>query len=295
MLRNFALLVLVLTARSPLPQLNLRSRRMRDAPEIMDRGSAASHRNTLYCISQTSYTIFSFHIDQDEWERHATCPYRSTALTVINGYLTTIGGQDERGRTTNKVLSRKGGRWEEEVPPMAAARCRHAVVNNGHTVVVAGGAEEKEESVEVFTGSSWSSVAPLPLYLAAITATLCGDQLYVMDWVGHIYTSSLTVLLSTRRTDTPSTKQTWRPLTTPPVRWSTLSTIGSLVVVVGGWTGGVWTGGVWTGDVHGLVGSGWTRVGRMSTERELPIVGLVGEDKMVVVGGYSHSVELLYY
>ena len=273
--------MLVLTARSPPPQLNLRSRRMRDAPEGMDRGSAVLLNNTLYCISRSSYTIFSYHVDQDEWERHANCPYSYTALTVINGYLTTIGGLDKRDRTTNKVLIRKGGRWEEEVPPMAVARWDHAVVSSGHAVVVAGG--EKEESVEVFTGSSWSSVAPLPRYLLSITATLCGDQLYVMDYGDHIYTSSLTVLLSTGHTDTPSTKQTWHPLTTAPVGGSTLSTIGSLVVVVG----------VVTGYVHCLVGGVWTRVGRMSTGRSHPIVGLVGEDKMVVVGG--HSVELLYY
>ena len=289
MLHNFPSLVLVLTARSPPPQLNLRSRRMRDTPENMHRGSAVLLNNTLYCISDPSYTIFSYHVDQDEWERHANCPYRSTALTVINGYLTTVGGRDERDRTTNKVLSRKGGRWEEEVSPMAAARCGHAVVSNGHTVVVAGG--EKEESVEIFTGSSWSSVAPLPRYLPRITATLCRDQLYVMDYDNHIYTSSLTVLLSTRHTDTPSTKQTWHRLNTPPVSGCTLSTIGSLVVVVGGWTGGRVTG-----DVHGLVGGVWTRVGRLSIERTIPIVGLVGEDKMVVVGGLtSRSVELLYY
>ena len=263
---------------------------MRDAPEEMERGSAVTYEDIIYCISRASYTIYSYRVEQDEWKEHANCPYRYTALTVINGHLTTIGGRDEGRRTTNKVLSRKGGRWEEEVPPMAVARWDHALVSDGHTVVVAGG-REKEESVEVFTGSSWSSVAPLPRDLHLITATLCGDQLYVMDYGGHIYTSSLTVLLSTGHTDTPSTKQTWHPLTTAPVGGSTLSTIGSLVVVVGGWTGGGETG-----YVHCLVGGVWTRVGRMSTGRVLPIVGLVGEDKMVVVGGFtSPSVELLYY
>ena len=81
-----------------------------------------------------------------------------------------------------------------------------------------------------------------------------------MDRDGHIYTTSLTVLLSTRPTDTPSTKQTWRRPNTAPLTWSTLSTIGLLVVVVGGVTGRERTG-----DVHGLVGDGWTRVGRMNT------------------------------
>ena len=99
---------------------------------------------------------------------------------------------------------------------MVTARYNHAVMTNKHTVVVAGG-DEEEESVEVFTGSSWSSVAPLPQYLYHITATLCEDQVYVMDYHGNIYTSSLTTLLSTRPTATPSTHSTWRPLNTPPV------------------------------------------------------------------------------
>ena len=286
--------MLVLTGHCPPPQLNLLSRRMRDAPAYMYRGSAVTHEDTIYCISRSSYTIYSYHTDQDEWKEHANCPYSYTALIFINGYLTTVGGRDER-ETTNKVLSRKGGRWEEEVPPMVTARSDHAVMTNKHTVVVAGG-REKEESVEVFTGSSWSSVAPLPRYLYHITATLCEDQVYVMDWDSNIYTSSLTTLLSTRPTATPSTHSTWRPLNTPPVTWSTLSTIGSQVVVVGGVRG--YTP---TKDVHTLINGEWNRIGSMSTGKAHPIVVVVNEDKMAVVGDLltssssSSSVELLYY
>ena len=288
--------MLVLTAHCPPPQLNLQSRRMRNAPARMYRGSAVTHGDTIYCISRSSYTIYSYHTDQDEWKEHANCPYRNTALIFINGYLTTVGGQDER-EITNKVLSRKGGRWEEEVPPMVTPRYKHAVITNKQVVVVAGGARE-EESVEVFTGSSWSSVAPLPRYLRYITATLCEDQVYVMDWDGNIYTSSLTTLLSTRPTATPSTHSTWRPLNTPPVMWSTLSTIGSQVVVVGGRREGTRTT-----DVHTLINGEWSNIGSMSTVRDLPIVVVVNGDKMAVVGdsltssssSSSHSVELLYY
>ena len=268
---------------------------MRDAPASMIRGSAVTYGNIVFCISDSSYTIYRYDTDQDEWKDHANCPYRYTALTFINGYLTTVGGRDERHRTTNKVLSRKGGRWEEEVPPMVTARSDHAVMTNKQTVVVAGG--KKEESVEVFTGSSWSSVAQLPRYLPVITATLCEDQVYVMDYHGKIYTSSLTTLLSTRPTATPSTHSTWRPLNTPPVRGSTLSTIGSQVVVVGGVRGVTPTT-----DVHTLNNGEWNRIGSMSTGRSLPIVVVVNEDKMAVVGDYSltsspssYSVELLFY
>ena len=283
----------MLTAHCPPPQLNLQSRRMRNAPERMYRGSAVAYGNIVYCIPSHSYTIYSYHTNQDEWKEHANCPYRYTALIFINGYLTTVGGRDER-EITNKVLSRKGGRWEEEVPPMVTARYDHAVINNKQTVVVAGG--EKEESVEVFTDSSWSSVARLPRYLYHITATLCEDQVYVMDYDGNIYTSSLTTLLSTQPTATPSTHSTWRPLNTPPVRGSTLSTIGSQVVVVGGRRGGTPTT-----DVHTLINGVWSRIGSMSTGRHIPIVVVVNGDKMAVVGSSlpsfssSYSVELLFY
>ena len=289
----FPLLVLVLTAHCPPPQLNLQSRRMRNAPERMYRGSAVTYGNIVYCIRHHSYTIYSYHTVQDEWKKHANCPYRNTALIIINDYLTTVGGRNER-ETTNKVLSRKGGRWEEEVPPMVTARYKHAVISNKHTVMVAGG--EKEESVEVFTGSSWFSVARLPRYLKFITATICEDQVYVMNSEGNIYTSSLTTLLSTRHTATPSTHPTWRPLNTAPVRGSTLSTIGSQVVVVGGVRGCTRTT-----DVHTLINGVWTRIGSMSTARILPIVVVVNGDTMAVVGDYFssspsyHSVELLFY
>ena len=292
----FPLLVLVLTAHSPLPQLNLQSRRMRNAPNLMYRGSAVTDRNIVFCISDSSYTIYSYHTDRDEWKEHANCPYRDTALIIINGYLTTVGGRSKR-ETTNKVLSRKGGRWEEEVPPMVTARYDHAVVSNEHTLVAAGG--DVEESVEVFTGSSWSSVAPLPRYLHDITATLCEDKVYVMDSLGNIYTSSLTTLLSTRPTATPSTHSTWRPLNTAPVRYSTLSTIDSQVVVVGGVRGDTLTA-----DVHALDNDLWISIGSMSTGRNYLIVVVVNRDKMMVVGGlYSYylasstssPVELLFY
>ena len=275
--------VLVLAAHSPPPQLNSKNRR--DAPERMSRGSAVTVGNTIFCISEYSYTIYSYQVDKDEWEEHSKCTYRYTALTIINGYLTAIGGV-HRGQITNKIVSWKGGRWEEEVPPMRRARYRHAVVNDGRTVVVAGG--EEEESVEVFNGSSWSSVAGLPHNLPAITATLCADQMYIMDCIGRTFSASITTLLSTRPTDTPSpstpsTHSTWHPLNTAPVWGSTLSTIGSQVVVVGGGRRGVSL----TADVHGLTSGLWYKIGSMNTVRDLPIVAVVNGDRMVVVGSFT--------
>ena len=121
----------MLTAHSP-PQLNLQCKTMSNAPVKMLRGSAITHGNTIYCMSFNSYIKYSFQADEDKWDRHSKCLHRNTVLTIINGHLTAVGGQSKREQTSNKVLSLKGGRWEEEVPPMVRARWRHAVVSDGH-------------------------------------------------------------------------------------------------------------------------------------------------------------------
>ena len=263
----------------------------------MCRGSAVSNGNTIYCIARYSYTIFTFQTDKNEWETHSQCPHSHTALTTIGGCLTAIGGK-RKGflggeSATSKVVSWKGGKWVEEVPPMWRARWDHALVSDSSTVIIAGG--EDEASVEVFhvLNRTWSRVAGLPRSLYSITATLRGDLVYVMDYDGNIYTSFLTALLSSR--PTPSTRSTWRPLNTPPVRYSTLCTIGSQVVVVGGVRGGTRTANVHALDNDDL----WISIGSTSTARILPIVvaSFNGDQNlMVVVGGYltfpSKSVEL---
>ena len=242
------------------------------------------HDNTVYCMSFNSYIIYSFQVDEDKWARHSKCPHCNTALTIINGYLTAVGGRNKREQTTNKVLSLKGGRWEEEVPPMVIARWRHAVISDGHNVVVAGG--WGESSVEVFTGSSWFSVAGLPDDLPDITATLCGDLLYVMDWDGRTYSSSLTSLLSTQAKDTatPATHSIWRPLKIAPISASTLSTIDSQVFAVGEWREGTPIA-----NVYRLFNGQWTRIGYTNTAKTYPIVAALPGNRMLVVGSFSFS------
>ena len=271
---------------------------MKDAPADMERGSAVTHGNTIYYISRHSFAIYCYNADQDKWKKHSTCQYRFTALAIINGYLTTVGGRNTEDQTTNKVLSWKGESWEPEVPPMKTPRYRHAVVSNKHTVVVAGGREES--SVEIFTGSHWSSVAPLPDCLSYITATLCRDLVYVMDTDNNIYTS-LATLLSTQSTETTATHSTWRRLNKAPVTFSTLSTLNFMVVAVGGLTRDPLAP---TADVYRYfpVNDQWVKIGSMQTVRELPIVTVFNSDKMIVVGSdltytssSANTVELLFY
>lgn len=160
----------------------------------MHRGSAVAHHSTMYCISRHCDRVFCYVVDKDEWRVHSCCPHLNTGLAIINELLTAVGGEVKL-RETNKVVSWKENekKWMEEFPPMNTARRNHAVVSDDRYVVAAGG--DNRTSVEIFTISfnTWSTLTGFPrsLYPSFISATLCGDSVYVLDYKGLTYSFSL--------------------------------------------------------------------------------------------------------
>ena len=265
------------------PQLRLQWRTQRRAPQGMHRGSAVAEQNTVYCISRYSHTVYCYEVNKDEWQKHSECPHSHTGLAIIRGVLTAIGGQGRSGKT-NKLLSWKNQVWEEVFPPMSTARWDHAVVGYSGYVIAAGG--NGETSVELFdiSCSTWSTMASLPRPLDWITATVCGDRLYVMGWGGETYYTSISNFKEAS-TQPSHLQPTWLPLPDAPVEGSTLSTMCGAVVAVGGERG--FTA---TSDIHQVHSGEWVRIGCMDTARRLPIVAAL--PTMVVVGGYSSPLSL---
>ena len=271
---------LVLNDHSFPPQLRLQWRTQRRAPRGMFRGSAVAEQNTVYCISRGSNTVYCYEVNKDKWQKHSECPHSNTGLAIIRGVLTAIGGLGRSGET-NKLLSWKNQVWEEVFPPMSTARYDHAVVGYSGYVIAAGG--NGETSVELFdiSCSTWSTVASLPRPLLGITATVCGDRLYVMDLFGETYYTSISNFKEAP-TQPSHLQPTWLPLPDAPVRGSTLSTMCGAVVAVGGVRGATATS-----DIHQVHSGEWVRIGCMDTAREWPIVAAL--PTMVVVGGYPSS------
>ena len=245
----------------------------------MFRGSAVAEQNTVYCISWRSNTVYCYEVNKDEWQKHSECPHGNTGLAIIRGVLTAIGGWGRSGKT-NKLLSWKNQVWEEVFPPMSTARCRHAVVGYSGYVIAAGGAGD-ETSVELFdiSCSTWSTVASLPQPLTDITATVCGDRLYVMGHYGETYYTSISNFKEAS-TQPSHLQPTWLPLPDAPAWRSTLSTMCGAVVAVGGVRGATATS-----DIHQVHSGEWVKIGCMDTARYWPIVAAL--PTMVVVGGLS--------
>ena len=252
----------------------------------MQRGGAVVHHNIVYCISYDLYTVYAYQPDEDEWQEHSHCPHNWTGLAIIKYLLTVVGGKEEEGRKTNKLLSWRDGRWEEVFPPMNTARWHHAVLSEDDYVIAVGG-RDGETSVELFIVSTntWSTVTSLPQPLTAITATLSCNILYAMDWHGRTFSISMSHWTKNTSREPPRPHPTWQPLPhCAPVLASTLTTVCGEVMAVGG-RRGLTT----TGDVYQLRQREWVRIGGMHTARAYPIVAVlrVPGHSMLVVGGRS--------
>lgn len=280
-------------------QLKLQCSTRRNAPQAMARGAAVTDSNSnMFFIPFDSQTVYCYHLQlyRDQWNELPPCPYRNPGLSVINS-LTVVGGKKGRNHYTNTLFSWDGKEWKANAfPPMNTARSQPAVVTDGNHVVVAGGCvggnfETWTTAVEILTLDShtWTTVKSLPQPFPSITATLCGDHVYVMDWNGSMYRSSLFSLATSVHPKTGATDEetvetdhkVWHTAPNAPQRESTLANLNGRLVSIGGVTGITISN-----AIHQLQGSRWVNVGFMSVARSECLVAAPEED-IVIVGGFE--------
>ena len=77
----------------------------------------------------------------DKWDQLPPCPYSDSALVIIDGELTAVGGVEGRSSFTNKLFTLQQRGWAEKYPPMNNACSRTAVVStsDGDNIMVIGG------------------------------------------------------------------------------------------------------------------------------------------------------------
>ena len=257
----------------------------------MDRGSAIADLNNVYCSPSGSNSVYRYQLREDQWNDLPSCPYMNSGLVVIDVVLTAVGGRDG-SRYTNKLFTLRQSRWVEEYPPMNTARDDPAVVSTSdgqhmNVIVIGGYGGRWIDAVELFhTGSStWSQITSLPQPLTFPSATICGNQLYVIGRDDDGYSCSLQALLSS---DQPISSQSithslsWTPLPCLPVTHSTAATLCGQLVIIGGYRD--WST---VNSIHQLVDGQWVNIDSMSSGRCLCLVASPSPDKMVVVGGWG--------
>ena len=261
------------------------------APCGMERGSATSDLQYAYFMPWNSPSVYRYEWSTEKWDKLPPCPYHDSALVIIDGALTAVGGYD--GSHTNKLVTLRRRRWVEELPPMKTARSQTAVVStsDGEYVLViggygAGGGGGFGGTVELFQVRSgrWAELTYLPGSLTRPSATICGNHIHVTGGDGNGFSHSLQDLPSS---DQPTTSQSrsrtisWSSLPRLPVRASTAATLCGQLVIIGGWRGSSSVN-----SIHQLVDGQWVEVGSMSSGRMRCLVVSPSPDKMMIVGGY---------
>ena len=257
----------------------------------MTRGSATTDHQFAYFIPYSSYSVYSYEWNTEQWNELPSCLYyRNFALVIIDGTLTTVGGY--RFGYTNKLFTLRQRQWVEEYPPMNTAHSHPAVVSTsgGDHIIVIGGRGDGggwTGTVELFQVKTrrWYKLTNIPQPLPYPSATICGNQLHVIGSDNNGYSCSIENLPSS---DVPITSQSiphlisWTSLPRLPVTLSTAATLYGQQVIIGGMQDGSSVN-----FIHRLVDGQWEVIGSMSSVRSDCLVVSPSPDRMMIVGGWG--------
>ena len=278
----------------------------KNAPEKMHRGAAVVHGNTAYFRPGGSNKVYSYQniLGKEQWSQLPDNPNQNCVLAVIDGLLTSVGGYINGDINTLLSLTGEGMRkqWSEIFPPMPTPRDKVACITTEQSLVVAGGYGSGGflDTVEVMNINTkqWTTVSPLPQKQSALSATVCGDTLYLAGGSSKsVFACSLTDLSTSSNSLGSKIRQTfyqsqnvWKQISSLPVARSTLASFNGQLLAIGGRDDSRnSTANVYRYDSHT---NSWNVISQMKNKRSLCLAVTLHEDHLIVVGGYTQSAYL---
>ena len=278
------------------------------APIEMSRGAAVVDGNVAYFMNWKGLTYMYSH--NKRWSKLPEFPYWYSSSAVIRGLLTAIGGYScgfIGVVPQNKLLSLVDKKWVEHFPPMPTRRSHTAAVTTRHHLLVAGGYDESKavNTVEVMDIQTlvWATAASLPHPYSSASASICGDQLYMLGGVDKdgrtqsVLTCSLTSLLQSRKSHSvwkrffevpvTSSHSVWKRISDAPVYLSTCVAVDGELLAVGGDAGPCKT----TSAIYKYepTTDSWLHISNMPTDRYDCLIAVLPTNEMMVVGGSTGS------
>ena len=252
-----------------------------------------------------SKSVLAYNSTNNKWSELPKCPNSGFSLAMVNSLLTAIGGMTPNRDITNSLHSLTDNKWTKQFPPIPTKRQLTAVLCSRRSLVVAGGVGEGDKNlstVEVMGTETlqWSTASSLPHPLGQATATLCGDQVYMlggfdqrMQQSNSLFTCSLAALLQScqpqslgaqlKTLSLASRPKVWHQLADTPVTFSTCASLQGQLLAVGGRD----SVGKSTTAIHmyNTTTNSWEVISHMTTPRRRCLVAVLPHNKLMVVGG----------
>ena len=250
-----------------------------------------------------SKKVFAYDSSNKTWSELPICPNHGFSLAIINTRLVAIGGKMPNREVTSSLLSLTDNNWTEQLPPMPTKRCATASVSSGRSLVVAGGTGEGDwdlSAVEVMDTATlqWSTASSLPHPLYQGSATLCGDEVYMLggrDLSGKrsksVFTCSLAALLESCQLQSPEARlkasgpKVWHQLADTPFTSSTCASLHGRMLIVGGRDSGDKER--TTIHIYNTKTNSWEVIGYMTTPRCRCPVATLPDNELIIVGGLT--------
>ena len=266
--------------------------------------------NIVYVINCSSKWIYLYDIISDSWshDRPPDCVHENSSITTINGWLTTVGG----GTYTNELFSLTvwGGKriWTKKFPPMPTKRRSTSALCTETTLIVAGGEGQSGtlSTVEVMDTQTrqWSTAADLPQPMFEASATICGDELYLLgetncntqslyvclvrDLQSRISVHDQLQLATSKITNQPS--KVWSQIVDVPVKGSTCESFyGRLLVIGGSSSDERFSRAIYMYD--SAINS-WEIISHMTVGRCECFTAVLPDNRLMVVGGWTDGGKL---
>ena len=262
--------------------------------------------STVY-IRYGGSEIFSYDITHKRWSQLPDCIHGDSSITIVKSWLTAVGGcsNPPAAAHSNELFSLSGNgsrkSWMKKFPPMPTKRGNTTVLCIGTALIVVGGLGETGKvlsTVEVMNTENhqWSSAADLPEQLYFASATICGNQIYVLGGANKhfsftklVYNCSVSALLySCIRSSLPLNRvekaRIWRRVADLPVTHSTCISFHDTLLMA---TGGRMDSGKATTAIYmyNSATNSWEIISHMTTGRFQCFAAALPDNQLMAVGG----------
>ena len=268
--------------------------------------------NRVHVRDQGTVKVYSYDITSDNWSQLPDCVHESGSLTIINGWITTVGGGSPFRHTySNELFSLTGEssnrKWTKKFPPMPTKRRSTTALCTGSILIVAGGRGADDgvlSTVEVMSTENlqWSTAADLPKPMLHASSMVCGDQIYMLGgtdkdclYIKSVYTCSVSALLQScdillegrlKGTSLVDKTSLWQQLSDLPLIRSTCESFHGKLLAFGGYdkesrnsSTAVYT--------YNSTTNSWDVISHMTIGRCACFTAVLPDNQLMVLGGLT--------